>query len=65
MGADIIVELDLRTYMVVGATGSGECVFGEKRGVSNGRADRMDADDDTGEGDTGVVEGDGGGFGSI
>ena len=37
----------------------------KKRGVSDGGANGMDADDDTGKGNAGVVEDDGGGFGSI
>ena len=45
--------------------GLGECVSGEKMGVSAGGADGMDANGGTGEGDTRVAEGDGGGFGSI
>lgn len=45
--------------------GLGECVSGEKMGVSAGGADGMDANGGPGEGDTRVVEGDGEGFGSI
>ena len=45
--------------------GLGECVSGEKMGVSAGGADEMDANGGPGECDTRVVEGDGEGFGSI
>ena len=48
-----------------GVAGLGECVSGEKMGVSAGGADEMDANGGTGEGNTRVVEGDGEGFGSI
>lgn len=69
MGADIIVELDRSGDMATRATkrsaGSGECVSGEKRVVLARGADGMDADDETGDGDTGVTEGDDGEFGSI
>ena len=43
----------------------GECVSGEKMGVSAGGTDEMDANGGTGEGDTRVVEGGGERFGSI
>ena len=45
--------------------GLGECVSGEKMGVSVGGANGMDANGGTEEGDTRVVEGSGEGFGSI
>ena len=45
--------------------GLGECVSGEKMGVSVAGANEMDANGGIGEGDTRVAEGDGGRFGSI
>ena len=52
-------------WRLSGVIGLGECVSGEKMGVSVGGANGMDANGGTEEGDTRVVEGSGEGFGSI